>query len=639
MKSVIAKYKNSYVLKHCARLMSWLPACEHSLSMLFSEALVRRDLNLEQRFILFQLERVRGLRESSSSGATDRLEIAKAASTITIQMMLNFWERTECNIGLLNVIAQQISNTKSLWHQAIKDFPNSLQFRDSYVTYLIEGLMSYQRAVLEQFRADMLQNRKDFRIDDCFRRFVTKFPEYLKKHIVDVHGNLIQNGDGSNSQVGAVASGVASEEMLDAGEEERLGKQLITLSRLRLTVERAFANHKPITYPYMIFVSAFCTCVCVVGIIVAYANYASYFDPRRDTASPVERFNDIRADFFGCILSWVYYWGSLTSTVVYESIVAPLNYYDWNIGGNHFHYFPLDLPWDETALIFNENLRSTYDEFMKNIVAYATSGGDVTHIAGPLFSSNSMSVRFCDEMGTPEIWFQGNLRTVWTYLFMQSSLFKSVDDTMKWFSENEPTCVVMSSLTLIADSLDALRTSLASTIDQKTQETSQELDVIGIALPLCMFVFTMVSLATVSFLYIREVNNFTSLLMKLRRDVKRECMKPLRRVSKPVGDVKAMFTVPKYSLPAIFNASVMIVLAACSATIFAQFQNIKSFSQLYFYLKFWSLTASTPQWKVSSPHSYRFSPATTSLPTRAVCSTITCIRTIWPRWRVVRSRL
>jgi hypothetical protein len=55
MKSVIAKYKNAYVLTHCARLMSWLPACERLLSVLFSEALVQCDLNLEQRFILFQL--------------------------------------------------------------------------------------------------------------------------------------------------------------------------------------------------------------------------------------------------------------------------------------------------------------------------------------------------------------------------------------------------------------------------------------------------------------------------------------------------------------------------------------------------------------------------------------------------------
>jgi hypothetical protein len=130
--------------------------------------------------------------------------------------------------------------------------------------------------------------------------------------------------------------------MLDAGEEERLGKQLTTLSILRLTVERVFANHKPITFPYMIFVSAFCTCVCVIGIIVAYANYPSYFDARRDAASQVETFSDIRVDFFTCIFSWVYYWGTLTSTVVHESIVAPLNYYDWNIGGNHFHYIPLD---------------------------------------------------------------------------------------------------------------------------------------------------------------------------------------------------------------------------------------------------------------------------------------------------------
>jgi hypothetical protein len=88
------------------------------------------------------------------------------------------------------------------------------------VTYLIEGSMSYGQAIFEQFRLERLQNRMDFRIDNCFRRFVNKFPEYLKIHIIDFHGDLIRKGGGSDSQVGAAASSVGSEGMLDVVEEE-----------------------------------------------------------------------------------------------------------------------------------------------------------------------------------------------------------------------------------------------------------------------------------------------------------------------------------------------------------------------------------------------------------------------------------
>jgi hypothetical protein len=115
MKFVISKVRNAHVLTYCARLMSWLPSCGWSLSALFGEAIARRDLDLEQRFILFQLERVRLLRESSSlSGAAGTLETVKAASAETVLMMLAFWERTVCSIGLLNAFARERSDTESL---------------------------------------------------------------------------------------------------------------------------------------------------------------------------------------------------------------------------------------------------------------------------------------------------------------------------------------------------------------------------------------------------------------------------------------------------------------------------------------------------------------------------------------------
>jgi hypothetical protein len=367
---------------------------------------------------------------------------------------------------------------------------------------------------------------------------------------------------------------------------------LIPLSKVRLVVEQAFADRKPIVFPYVVFMSMFCTCVCVVGIIIAYVRYEGCLDERWSVGHEVMTFSDARGDFFASILSWIYYWGTLTSTVEYESIVAPLNDYDWNVARDHFHYFPLDSPWDKTALIFNERSRSAYDRTLRIIDLSARTGGDISQIAGPLFSKNSAPVRFCNEVGVPKNWFQGSLWTIWAYICMESSLFKSVDDATKWFSESEPVCLVISTIVSLADSLNALRTSMVYSATPHTEATLQELRVMGIVLPVCLFVLTMVSLATVTFMYVHEGNNFTSLLMKLPPDVKRECTKPLRRDLKRAGDAQAVFTVPKYSLPAVFNVSVLIVLAGCSATIFAQFRTIQSCSEFYTYLGIWAIAAS-----------------------------------------------
>jgi hypothetical protein len=135
MKYICAHFHEASAIAHCARVVSWLPYYARQLNFMCADAVQRRDLGLEERFCLYQLERIRMLRESSSSStAAEKLTSLKAYSSETASMMRAFWERSECNVALLNGFARQLAAGDSLWHEAIEDFPNNVQFRDLYIS-------------------------------------------------------------------------------------------------------------------------------------------------------------------------------------------------------------------------------------------------------------------------------------------------------------------------------------------------------------------------------------------------------------------------------------------------------------------------------------------------------------------------
>jgi hypothetical protein len=72
-------------------------------------------------------------------------------------MMRSFWECSECSLTFFNLIAGRLSSANSLWAEIIENFPNSIQFRDLSITYLIEPAMHDSEAVFQRSRANMIK--------------------------------------------------------------------------------------------------------------------------------------------------------------------------------------------------------------------------------------------------------------------------------------------------------------------------------------------------------------------------------------------------------------------------------------------------------------------------------------------------
>jgi PAS domain S-box-containing protein len=256
-----------------------------------------------------------------------------------------------------------------------------------------------------------------------------------------------------------------------------------------------------------------------------------------------------------------------------------------------------DESWDANAMYFNIEARTSYERLMASIMQMAVDGADIFRYAGPFFNNTGMVTRFCTEDGRrSRIRWQSNMRTIWAYYFLQTILFKTHPNISAWFTVGtEPLCIVLSSIPSMSEPMQALTDSLLSMADDAASDSVALLTPLKWALPGGLLVFSMALFGIASFLYVREVNHFASLLLNLPKSVKRECMKPLRcdgvREETVTASGNSVLVVPHYSLPIIFNIFIGIVLAGGCCVLFAQMLNIESYNQLYTYFNGWVVDA------------------------------------------------
>jgi hypothetical protein len=403
MKYIHLHFREPSVIIHCSRVISWLPYCARPLNFLCSEATTRRDIHLEDRFVLFQLERIRLLRESSASTtAAEKLTSVKTYSAETAGMIRAFWERSECNIALLNRFVRQLAGADSIWHEAIEDFPNSVQFRDVYITYLIESASRFSDAVFQKSRVDMIENGVDFRVDNCYRRFVRHFPDYVKRSILDLKGNLIKRVPGGKSSHAAGTSHDDLSGVLDIGMEEGIGRAILTQARVRLTVERAFVGRRPNAFGPMVVATFVTLGICIGTFIFVDAFFASYFDARGDVADRIAHQNFARFYLISSLYAWFYYWGTDPAISILDTgFLAEVEAEDGDSDLTPF--FQPDTSWDDRAMFFNVEGRLNYQTLMISVMAMATANVDIFTYAGPLFDTSAMQVRFCTEIGRAHV--------------------------------------------------------------------------------------------------------------------------------------------------------------------------------------------------------------------------------------------
>lgn len=299
-------HRTAHMATIITQFMSFFP-CETRLLSSFQKQACQHRLNFFQRFLIFQIDSIKRLRQSSASREiSEKLLHLKNASNALIDDVKKFWINCQDDASIFYDISMKTKNLSELYQEAMQQWPNNIRLCEGYSRMLIEGAMDFKKGVLMKYRADSIEQGKNFAIDLSFRSLVRAYPEYLKKGVMDLQGNFrihkSENGENTsssgsnNSKRSSVSSGTI-DGILDPEIEETVAKQCFTYHRLRLEFQTALENRK-LNYMKYLHASILWSLFLVVTLAIGYyCYYQGHYDDRTHSIERQIDFNFVEFNF------------------------------------------------------------------------------------------------------------------------------------------------------------------------------------------------------------------------------------------------------------------------------------------------------------------------------------------------------
>ena len=423
-------------LCHCIRILVCLPSNHRNMNLLYLEAIKRRDMNFYQRFMLSQVQKIKLLRQSASSTQTgERIKDLKQQTKELQTSMNNFWQMTSPDVGFIISTSAHLKKTKSLWEESLAEFPNSIQYIEESIVFLIECNCDFVSAIKSRNKIDLIEAGKNYNVDTCFRQFARTFPNYLKKGIIDLKGNFIFNqkvtktggnqstSSNNSSSKNFSSSSSSSMSELEVAVEEGIGKVLINQSKIRLAMQRATETRKANRYFTFLISTIFLFLLGFILSIVIYALYNTYFNGRLSNAERISLINQARLYLFETTVMLVYHWGNQTGALNIASVMIEQDH-DANMQIDNFMNTSTAYPYPMRAANYNKILKDKYHEFLADVAEQSREGVDMYKYTAPLFEETS-TMKFTDYGIVYESNISYNLKTVLTYLSFACTLLFS----------------------------------------------------------------------------------------------------------------------------------------------------------------------------------------------------------------------
>jgi len=275
-KNIVQNSQTCEILCSCLFHIAFFPGETRLLNMLFSHVIEKRDLTFKDRFLLFQTNKIKILRQSSTTSEINEQLISQNNSTAQCEsLMRGFWSKSSINLSYLIAVQEQISSSQSLWEESLRNYPNNPKFCSDYCNFLIEVVCDFENSIITKQRAEMIELGKRYSVDSCFLFFVETFPQYLKRKVVDHKGNFVGNNPkGPNPKSDqSESNSLTNDEYMDAEVEESIGKQLFDQTKLRLSLSRALFNRKPNSNKYLhnVFSIVLLTIAIVLSVYLLFS--------------------------------------------------------------------------------------------------------------------------------------------------------------------------------------------------------------------------------------------------------------------------------------------------------------------------------------------------------------------------------
>ncbi|EAX96578.1 Adenylate and Guanylate cyclase catalytic domain containing protein [Trichomonas vaginalis G3] len=280
------------------QVLTFFPSESRKMDILFKKLCTKRKLTLSERFLIYQVARIKTRRLITDTKST--LEVyskMKLRNDECKEMIKSFWDLPTCKLSFLSAINRQIDDLDSYFNNSLQENPNNLIMTSEYADFLVECVADFDKAIYEKVRGEYIQNGTNFNVDTSFRSLVNHFPDYLIKGIVDPKGRMIRreiqnpsktDSDKTSGSSGSGSSGSSkgtanSSISIDHELQDMICKKIIRDSRVRLAFHRSIQHMQPKQmYQIMIF-SFFIFFIAVSFFIASYLHLTENLKWRRSS--------------------------------------------------------------------------------------------------------------------------------------------------------------------------------------------------------------------------------------------------------------------------------------------------------------------------------------------------------------------
>ncbi|EAY03093.1 hypothetical protein TVAG_415270 [Trichomonas vaginalis G3] len=261
------------------QIVTFFPSESRKMDVLYKKVVAKRKLSVTDRFLIYQVYRIKMRRLVSDT--KDTLELynkLKAKNDACKSIIKSFWDKQESNNAFLSSMSIMINDIDDFFKASLSGNPNNLRFTNEYADFLAECKCDFDQAVKEKIKAESIGDGHNFNVDVSFRSVVNKFPRFLKDKILDTQGRRVKRtahdkgSSSKDSKSQASSKGTSnSSQSVDIERAEMVCKKILRDSKVRLAFHHSIMDTKPIQYKVIvgnIFVDVFVILFFYIGYFI-----------------------------------------------------------------------------------------------------------------------------------------------------------------------------------------------------------------------------------------------------------------------------------------------------------------------------------------------------------------------------------
>ncbi|EAY00327.1 Adenylate and Guanylate cyclase catalytic domain containing protein [Trichomonas vaginalis G3] len=558
-------YDDEISLSTCLQLVNFFPKETRLQNKLQRLLLKRRKVGYVTRFLNFEVDAIKILRQFSVSTASKLKLIELKTMSRQCENMTRAAIDSPLSAGYFEGVATKTQMARAIWKEALQNAPNNPKFCEEYSRYLIECECDFPEGIKIKNKQQIIEMGSNFVVDYSFRSMVAVFSKYITDGILNLQGGVVKTianntkasgsqSNNSSNNSGQQSSGSVGDDMTDADLEDYIGKQAIKLSRTRLALHRALENKvaKSIkaVNPASIFIMIYVIIVIAVGFTYASQKMKSQVKLMSQlNYSSQNRFYTACAN-----IAIIAAYFTEDNGIIKYAIPVRKYYVSDDIPYVIFN-LPNLLP---QVTNFTTQSLSNLNLLMSSMVDLATQGEDVYNIASQLM--NPIDVfQVCAKtkypFSTPSFATKGSLTSLITLLTTAQREYSGHTTTLDALISDD-TCELtvnfqsyFAGVTALFDELDVYQNKKGTSLNDKFK-------LLEIVIPVVTFVVVFAPVFIIHFLTVRSLNKLIEIIKSFDSKAKLEAKDSIL-VNPGVDDARMN------EMNASSMQSIVLMLCAC----------------------------------------------------------------------------